>query len=144
MKSARKHIACLLILALPWSAWSNSSAPCMEKADTAEAPETTVVDVHVHHPARGNSASGERASGSMDHAAHHTSAEFSDRSIPTECPCCEDCEAMCVLATYSPVALATRSDDTAPTQSDTLLAQTDAFRVGPPLRVLYRPPIFVV
>lgn len=143
MKPARKYIAYLLILVMPLSAWASAGIPCTQNTETPSVSETQVVDPHAHHAAGGATIES-HSSESAGHAGHSAMAASGDESTPVDCPCCDDCAAMCVLSSCSPVALTTVSDAMAFNASETLLPQSDAFRVGPAPHVLFRPPIYSV
>ena len=151
MKRSRKYIAYLLIAIMPLSAWASAGAPCAQTMSQIAGSETQAVDPHAHHGSGAASTehNNHDKNGSAGHASHQASAATDDQSTaeqapPAECPCCDDCVAMCVLSSCSPVALTNTSATLANSGSETLFAKTDAFRVAPPPHVLFRPPIYSV
>lgn len=150
MARARKYIAYVLILVLPTSAWAGTSAPCEQVSKPSASTVNALSDPHANHnrhnPTHGEA---EMSQGAMDHAGHHVgmnhgNQQQDDNGTPIDCACCDDCAVMCVLSGCGVIAISV-SPVVFPNAASTLrLLLADVFRRGPPLHVLYRPPILSV
>jgi len=144
MKSSRKYIAYFLILVMPLSAWASVGTPCAQNTEMPDVSATQMVDPLAHHHDTHSTTAEIQSSESAGHAGHSTSAASGDESTLADCPCCDDCAAMCVLTSCAPVALTSGSAALAFNGNETLLPQSDAFRVIRTPDALFRPPIYSV
>ena len=133
MDSLRKSVIYLLVATLPLSSWASSASLC--DGERSSAIEEIEVDAHAHHDSSEN----------VDHRTHHASdthtrsAEASDAS--TDCPCCDDCVAICTMTAGSLLVSASVLVDSLFNLHDRLILLVVDFRQGPPPQSLFRPPI---
>ena len=134
MISLRKSVVCLLVLILPLSSWTNAASVCDAGRSTTVQEIATVA--HAHHDPAGNVEHG------VDHHSdrHHQNVQGGD-ALATECPCCDDCAALCSTTGGSTVANASILVDSLFDGRDQLIPHVVEFRRRPPPQSLFRPPI---
>lgn len=134
MISLRKSVVCLLVLILPLSSWANAGLVCDAERSTTVQETGTIAHAH-HDPA-----------GHVEHGVHHDSSIHDQNvrgndALAKECPCCDDCAALCSATGGSTVANASILVDSLFAGRDQLIPHVVEFRRRPPPQSLFRPPI---
>ena len=132
MISLRKSVVCLLVLTLSSSSWANAASMCNTERSTKEIEALA----HAHHDSAAN----------VEHRVNHDSVHH-DQNVQgsdapaTECPCCDDCAAVCGATGGSTVASASILVDSVFDGRDRLTPRVVEFLRRPPPQSLFRPPI---
>ena len=134
----RRHIICLMLMALPLSSQAGAAAPCVQENEPSTAQET-VIDAatrygRVHHGSHGQTQDGQEI------LPDHHVAQGED-SAPVDCPCCDHCVTMCVMSGCGVVAFNADSAGLSLEADSPSIPRTDLFRLGPTPHPLFRPPI---
>ena len=138
MNGVRKGVICLLMAVLPLSSWADTTMPCAHDHEQA-AIQNAPTDGHAHH-----SGSHHPNDSDTTHDAAHRHAPQEVDSPTVDCPCCDDCMAVCALSSCSLMAIHGLLGELSFEGFHPSQPQSDAFHVGPTLYSLFRPPIHLI
>ena len=132
MDSLRKSVIYLLVVTLPLSLWASVASLC--DTERSSAIEKISVDAHAHHGSSEN----------VNHQELQVSANIKNANTSgasTDCPCCDDCVAICAMTAGSLLVSTSVLVDSLFDAHDRLIPLVVVFHQGPPRQSLFRPPI---
>ena len=141
MIAMRRHIICLILLALPLSSLAGPAVPCIQDNGQPSTRET-VIDAGTGHGSVHHGSHSQAHDGQEIPSDYH--AEQGEVSAAVDCPCCDDCATICVLSGCNPAAITSVSPGISLGCDDPGIPLADAFRVSPTPHSLFRPPIPIV
>lgn len=91
MKSVRRSLIYVLLLALPLSSWAGSVVPCAQESAPLPIQEVVAGSDHARHSNR-----------------HHEPAAPDQDAASRDCSCCGDCSTMCPSSGSTPAVITSK------------------------------------
>lgn len=124
MKSVRRRLLYVLILAMPLSSWAGVVVPCVQDSGQPPIQEMVADGIDSHH---------------MN--GHHESAAPDQDTASRDCSCCDECSTMCPTSGCSPAAITSKPFDSLCPGDHQGKVLPDLMYTTPIPHPLFRPPI---